>query len=185
MGVIGQRAFAAKVGVRVSSVQKQMHGGRLTPAVVIVDNVPQLDELKALELWYASTSKDDEDEDGDEDEGASVNEAKALYRARVRKEEATADMRELDYQKARGELLEEARVRKVLFEFTRRMRDRVENMPARIGAVQAAAVMTYVQGLSADELDPKVIESVVISTMMTECRAILEELSSEKPPAIA
>lgn len=143
-------------------------------------------------------SLDDDDEGLEDPEVGGSQHASdgALLRARIRKEEYLGKLRQLEYRKRRGELVERSVVEKVYFEFARQTRDAVLNFPSRLAAIQAAALLHYLRtalaGLLTDEqlaaLDKHIgieaVEKIVNETMASETRVVLDALASSKAPKL-
>jgi hypothetical protein len=220
MNLVSRREFARQADVVESAVRKALECGRIalhesgkidldtqlprfhanrddskvrTPPVVRTEvRTPRREHPDNKDL-------DGEGVDGDlnfeeSDDGGFVAADGALLRARIRKEEFLGRLRQQEFRKRRGELVERATVEKVFFEFTRQTRDTILNFPSRLAAIQAAALLHYLQtGLSelltaeqAAKLDKHIeigaVEQIVNETMAGECRSLLEGLASSKLP---
>lgn len=99
---------------------------------------------------------------------AAEGEAEAEARRRLTR--AKADKAELEVSARRGDLIERARVERVIFDFARRMRDAWSLWPARVAAGLAARLGA----------DPHAVEAALAA----EVRRHLEELSRDPVPRL-
>lgn len=142
-----------------------------------------------------SEDLDDGYEDPDE-EGVQRASDNALLKARIRKEEFLGKLREQEFRKRRKELVERTVVEKVYFEFARQTRDAVLNFPSRLAAIQAAALLHYLQTaltglLTAEQaamldkhIEIEAVEKIVNETMSAETRVLLDALASTEAPKL-
>jgi len=99
-----------------------------------------------------------------------ATETESESEARRRLTSAKADKAEIDARARRGELVERAKAERVVFEFTRRMRDAWAQWPARIAAPLAARLGA----------DPHAVEAA----LAVEVRRHLEELARDPLPRL-
>jgi hypothetical protein len=95
----------------------------------------------------------------------AISNSAAFSLARTRKEQALAGLRELQLKERMGELVRKDAVAKATFESGRRVRDNVENVPARVSGLCA--------------MKP---QSEIFEILTKELRQCLEELAHEETP---
>jgi len=211
--LVSGRKLAEELGVSESLVRKAVKAGRiergadgkfdLDVAVAAWEKgrvEPKPSPGRAKSNHRIVHNRDDDDDEGaeEDDEDGEPGSGSLYYQlnhARVVKETAMGNLRALEYEQKREALVEKEFARKVFFEHRRVVRDAILNMPSRIGAIQAAALLAYVNSVLNEHLtdarvaklasclDPKKIESIVTDTMAAECRAILEGIAEIPPPA--
>lgn len=139
------RELARRLGVRISSVQKARDSGRITVTKRAGKWV--VDLAQAQREWRRNTlhtkrpprktkakgtreAPAGDDDDGDEPLGSM---SQAWHRARAVRESIQARILELDLKKRQGILLDAGDVRRAHFALSRRLRDRVQAFPRRLG----------------------------------------------------
>lgn len=158
---ISVRAGARALGVSAPAVQKAIENGRVRTAV-LADGTLHLPTLKREWVANADPTKGAL---GGNKAGTRVNGAAGgvtLHDARVAREAFNAKLAELEYRRRVGELLDAAEVLRLIDEATRRLRDRLESIPARLAPVVA--------GMSGQDDCYRAIE--------TEIHQALDELSA-------
>jgi hypothetical protein len=98
-----------------------------------------------------------------------AGDAQALVAAKARREGAEADLAELELAEKRGLIMAVLDHRKILFEFARRVRDSILQVPSRAAPLVAA------------ESDQRACQRIIEA----EIRAVLQQLSQVEPPAEA
>lgn len=139
---VSLREFARQMGVQVSAVQKARDSRRIT-----LNRDGTVDPVKARRQWRENTLHTkrpprkpkangtrpgpSEDED-DADEGLGSM-SSTWHRARAVRETIQARILELDLKKRQGDLLEAVDVRRAHLALSRRLRDRIQAFPRRLG----------------------------------------------------
>lgn len=98
-----------------------------------------------------------------------AGDAQALVAAKARREAAEADLAELELAEKRGQIMAVLDHRKIMFEFARRVRDSIMQVPSRSAPLVAA------------EGDQRTCQRIIEG----EIRAVLQQLSQVEPPAEA
>jgi len=148
--------LARRVGVTRRAVEQAIEDGRIIKAVVqrsSGNGKPwKIDSAKAIRLWKLGTntthrpmkeledrakkakgnatldpSPEDQDIEPFEEE-----ESRSYYTSRARKEAAVADLKEMEVEEERGELLRRSKVEKAIFQVVRTQREAFQSMPARL-----------------------------------------------------
>lgn len=188
MQPISQNEFAKRKKVTPSKVTKAIQNGRIK---TISKTNRKID-------WDTQSIEWDQNQDISKirDHNPPPNtppEYSGLSTARLAKETYTAKLRQIEYEKEIGKLMERDLVKTVLFRFTRFVRDGITTIPDRVAADFTARVITYLKPMlnnefgvkAADKFLQKVktqdIERISAMVWNKESREILEELSNGGP----
>lgn len=125
-----------------------------------------IDPAAADAAWLANTRPREDSVDAGEDVAGGTPPAGSMQAARLRKELALAQLRELELRQKSGELIEVESVRRMWFERGRTVRDLLLGLPPRLAASLAA---------ESDQAAVRVL-------LDREIRAALEALSGDGTP---
>lgn len=117
-----------------------------------------------------SKVRSDPDEDQSDGEGAGS----AFLEAKTRKEIATAGLKELELETARGELVKASHVSGVITQFAIDVRDGIMTIPDRVASELAAELS---KTLKLESSDYETIHEIVHRVWKRESRAVLEVIA--------
>jgi hypothetical protein len=189
--LMGIREYARHRGIHHHAVQRAIKSGRIK-TVKGPDGREMIDAPVADRAWRANTdpgkappprrgakpparapvAPDPDEDDDDDDEadeprgysgGSGGDEDSGYYKARARKEHWAAELKEIEFQKKAGTLVEVAQVQKEFDKLARQIKEGILNIPVRISHELAS------------ETDPHKVNLI----LEKEIRAVLEELTSE------
>jgi hypothetical protein len=173
---MGRNEYARHRGVAPNAVTKAVKDGRIKAAVQFEgDRIKAIDWRKADELWARNTDpveagKSDkiimplraaaapggeQKPQGDDsvEDGGDRADPHGFYEGRARRMQVQAEEAELDLMERKGLLVSAKGVQDHVFEIFRQVRDRVQNVPARIAPRLAAeSDTTRVDQLLSDEI---------------------------------
>ncbi|MBN9475395.1 MAG: hypothetical protein ABS43_01735 [Bordetella sp. SCN 67-23] len=176
MALMGIREYARHRGVRHRAVQKAIESGRIR-SVDGEDGRPKIDPVQADRDWELNTDETrvaftanggrllddgaampaDDDLDDDVDDvplSGADDHAKAYRHARAIRERASAELRQIEVEKARGKVIDVEEARRIAYTAFRRLRD------------SAMSVAPRLKDLCAAESDPLVIETMIENEIM-------------------
>jgi phage terminase Nu1 subunit (DNA packaging protein) len=191
MTLVSEREFAKAAGVSQATIQRAVKSGRIQKTAGKIDLESQLAAFEQK----ADLSKDrgdcgHEDSDADSPDKPQVSQFQA---AKARREDYTARLKELEYQKKSGQLIERSVVSRTLFRFCRMVRDGILNIPGRVAGELSALLVKHLETILNEHLPGKQVKEILesIDTLeierMTfqawekESRTILDNLANGKP----
>jgi phage terminase Nu1 subunit (DNA packaging protein) len=180
---ITQREFARRKGVHLSTVQSAIKSGR-----IVVGADKKIDWESQAVAWDVMRDTAKVRANAPAAALAQVGVADlspkrasatpTLADARLAKEMYNAKLRELEYQRGSGVVIDKELVRTALFRFCRDTRDQILNIPDRVSASVAAEIAEYLeQKPQSEPVSPDAIERIVRKAWDKESRHILERLT--------
>jgi phage terminase Nu1 subunit (DNA packaging protein) len=182
MELISMREFARRKSVHISTVEKAVKTGR----IIKDEKTGKIDFDTQAENWERNRdiSKVRDDKFG------SSQKSNDLMQAKTNKEIYTAKLKELEYKKESGKLVEKQTVEFAMFKFCKNIRDNILTIPNRISAEFAAQMINYIKPLlietcgneNAEKVIKKIklknFENVAYRVWEKESREVLENLDN-------
>ena len=179
---ITQREFARRKGVHLSTVQSAIKSGR-----IVVGADKKIDWESQAVAWDVMRDTAKVRANAPAAALAQVGAADlspkrasatpTLADARLAKEMYNAKLRELEYQRGSGVVIDKELVRTALFRFCRDTRDQILNIPDRVAASVGADIAEYLEQKPPTEpVSADNIERIVRKAWDKESRHILERL---------
>lgn len=173
--LVSLRQFAALVGVDYNSARVALENGRIR----FVGNTRKLDFHEQLKCFQDTrTHRYIVDDNGAKD----VKGLTPLGKAKLRKEVAVAEQKELELAVLKDKYLEKSAVTEAVYDFARDVRDALLMIPERISSRIAAEVQTLYDSARDAKTRGADIERIVNATWAEETRIVLNALA--KPPKI-
>lgn len=149
-GTVSLRQFAALVGVDYNSAREALENGRIqfikgTRKLDWEQSRASFQETRTHRLTYVETENDAD--------AQTIANMTPLGRAKLRKESATANLKEIELAVMQGKYLLSDDVNDAVFKFSRTVRDAVMSIPDRVGSEVAAKVRESVRVALLKELD--------------------------------
>ena len=184
MELISMREFARRKKVHISTVEKAVKTGRIQKD----GQSGKIDFEEQSKNWERNR---DTSKQRDSQNNAKPND---LMQAKTDKEIYTAKLKELEYKKESGRLVDKQEVEIVMFKFCKIVRDNILTIPNRISAEFAAQMIGYIKPLLVEhcgndnaekvikEIKSKNLENIAYRVWEKESRDILENLKDGIKP---
>lgn len=186
---VSLREFAALVGVDYNSAREALENGRIQ----FIKGTRKLDWAQSRESFQETREHRLTHVEAENDADAqTIANMTPLGRAKLRKESATANLKEIELAVMQGKYLLSDDVSEAVFKFARTVRDAVMSIPDRVGSEVSAKVRESVGNDLLKELDidlqrkcmkrfsEAAAEQVVREAMNRELREILDTV--DNPP---
>jgi len=181
MELVSMREFARRKNVHISTVEKAVKTGRIKRD----GQSGKIDFEEQSKNWERNK---DTSKIRDEQDRQSIQKPNDLMQAKTDKEIFTAKLKELEYKKESGRLVDKQEVEFVMYKFCKIVRDNLLAIPNRISAEFAAQMITHIKPLIVEhcgnenaekvikEIKPKNLENIAYRVWEKESREILENL---------
>lgn len=164
-----QREFAGIIGVSEAAIHKAIRSGRITK-----NKSGKIDVERGVADWERNRLRDN---------GSEVT--ATLTKARAKREAYAAMLKELEYQREAGKVIDKAELEKVLFRYTRYIRDGILSIPERVSAKAASLIIE--KALSdlksadrkriAEKISTDVVTQVIHDLWKEESKTVLTSLA--------
>ena len=130
--LISQSEFAKEVGVSRVSVNKGIKNGRLRKSVEMVNGTPMLWREKALKEWVKNCTQPKKSLKKIEEKGGQEKHEYDFHYERSKKEHFEAKLKDLQYKKETGILIERVKAEGVFKEVASRLKTKLKELPHKL-----------------------------------------------------